>query len=103
MADSLNIYHQIETIFPDDQQVKFFIYNIYFDMFDFDNAMIVAKKLLELDSNNVDYYKMVGDCYYSMFNYEKAFEWYKKGYEIGLKLKSKFVEKEFGKSKSLFL
>ena len=82
MDDSLDIYKQIEKIFPDDQQVKFFIYNIYFDMFDFDNAMTVAKKLLELDSNNVDYYKMLGDCYYSIYDYEQAFECYKKGESI---------------------
>lgn len=82
MADSLNIYKQIESIYPDDQQVKFFIYNIYFDMFDFDNALLVANRLLELDPNNIDYYKMMGDCYYAMFNYDLAFEWYKKGESV---------------------
>ena len=82
MTDALQIYKDIETIYPDDLKVKFFIYTTYYDMFDFENAIKVAKNLVELDPTNVDYYKMLGDCYYSQYNYEQAFEWYKKAEEV---------------------
>ena len=82
MTDALQIYKDIESIFPNDTQVKFSIYNLYYDMFDFENSKKVAEKLIELEPNNVVFYKMLGDSYYSMYDYEKAFELYQKAYEL---------------------
>ena len=82
MADSLQIYKDIEKIFPDDVQVKFFIYNLHYELFDFESSKKVAEKLIELEPNNVVFYKMLGDSYYSMYDYEKAFELYKKANEL---------------------
>lgn len=75
--DALQIYQDIQTLYPEDKDITFLIYTMQQDMLDFDAAVVSALKLTEAYPEDSIYYSMVADAYMEIFDYEKAIEYYK--------------------------
>lgn len=69
----------------------------------FEGTIDFDTTISKLRENGFEGYTTLEIHYYKQYSDMTVDEFYKKGYEIGLKLKRKFEEKEYGKSKSLFL
>lgn len=54
----------------------------YFEVEDFNNALIYYLKAYELDNKNEEVLKCVGETYYRLSEYKKAYEYFKQGYVI---------------------
>jgi|GEM_PF-3878967 tetratricopeptide (TPR) repeat protein len=69
----------------------------------FSSAIEISKDLIQkidLDPNCAYYYKLIGNCYYSLRNYEEAIKYYEealKYYEKGLIIKSEYAEIHYDK------
>lgn len=82
MANALEIYHDINKIYPDDLTVYFQIYSIYYEMMDLKKALNVSLQLISINANEYIYYIMAADCYIELFEYNKAIEYYKKALDF---------------------
>lgn len=77
IKNCIEIYNEILQMYPDDINVLFCVYKIYFDIFDFKNALSYALKLIEKDEKCSVYYLMAADSYMAMYKYKEAIEYYK--------------------------
>lgn len=82
MANALEIYQDINKIYPDDLTVYFQIYSIYYEMLDFKNALNISIELINKNPNEYIYYLMAGDCYLELYEYNSAIEYYKKSLDF---------------------
>ncbi len=82
MKNAIEIYYDIQKIFPNDLSIPFYIYLIYYEMFDYKNALNIALELINRNSNEYLYYIMAGDCYLELMEYTRAIDSYKEALKI---------------------
>ena len=54
------------------KRIKFLKAYYYFKINDYDNAIVFAKKGIDLESNNINAFNLVSDSYIRLKNYEEA-------------------------------
>ncbi len=82
MANALQIYLDIQKIYPDDLNLCIQIYSIYYEMLNFKKALDISLELISKNQNEYIYYLMAGDCYFELFEYDKAIECYNKSLQF---------------------
>ncbi len=82
MENAIEIYNDIQKMYPDDLTIPFCIYTIYFEMLDFKKALHIALELIKKKSDDYIYYLMAGDSYFELYDYEQSIYYYKKAEEL---------------------
>lgn len=79
---TVDIFNKLLATYPDDISLIEYLYTIYSDMLLHNDALTLALKLIEHDSNNYVYYTFAGDSYLNLYLYDNSETMFLKAFEL---------------------